>query len=345
MFKRMLVVLIALALLVGVLPVSAEAGLPDSFIPEKFVYTFNDAVDYFARQYPNLTVSEQEALIQKLHLTFTEAEGEIAYYNNSDWSVEVSAYYEGQAVNVAKLNTPVDTIGLAFNESLGNTEILVCRGVLGAIIRSFDQSLDSDALIDWLWSADQTGDRFDLDGYSLVLLVENGIWHYTLMPASRMGMSDGETDTASSYFVPGSDGYLPGDVLLSWSGFSCQLLHIDQEGNSGYSEGNVYLSFYCRFINNSGRPLWMHIEDAKVNGVPVHGVGETGIEVGMDSGPDSVEYFFLRPDDDDTGAGRAAIINPQTVTLTLILTDDETYEDYCTAEITLPVAGHLSATF
>ena len=123
-----------------------------------------------------------------------------------------------------------------------------------------------------------------------------------------------------------------GDVLFQWEGFSIQLLGT---GISKDASGAPGLFLRCRFINTTGKTLFVHVAEATLNGVPMQGWGMSGIRPNTDDGEDSLDGLLLLPMEGDAGEGPAAVYMPQEAHLTMLLLDESNLETITSAVVTL----------
>ena len=130
-------------------------------------------------------------------------------------------------------------------------------------------------------------------------------------------------------------------MLLEWNEFSVEWLRTSP---TTYANGDVDITFYCRFINGTRHTMWLKVSDVTVDGVPVDGVGKTNIAPGTDSGADSGDYIFIKPLADSRSAGVNALCNARSVAMTLTLKDNDTYEEYCSQRVTLSLTNVPSFT-
>lgn len=325
MFRRILVMLVVLALLVGSLPAIAEsADLPDFFAPETFISQFNENVEAVAQYYYEDDVSKQEEIIQSLRLTYKKVEADkgLAYYQTSNGSMTCLAAYLNQAVAADMLDTPADAIVLSTDGSMLSTDALaVVWTSLVYMIYMDDTSLDVDALNAWLNETYPEDDVYPLKGYSLKLDIQDGDWTYMLLPDSL---------TSASADGAGADDSAPENAVFGYGGFSVEPLRYD---TSAYDDGSTYLELYCRIINNTNQTLSLISDAVTVNGVTVNG-GNTNVEPGTDTGPDSDEYFIFYPDGDHLSEGKKAILDPHELKMTWTLYDGS-FNELTSKEIVL----------
>ena len=109
-------------------------------------------------------------------------------------------------------------------------------------------------------------------------------------------------------------------TLLSWNGFELQIL--------GYSvrEGDDYdsaLRLNVRAINNTGHCIWLHAENAMVDGTSVYAAGVSGISVGADM----TDFMLFKPNKDNAVGGDGAIRTGSQIDMTLILDDNDSYDE------------------
>ena len=109
-------------------------------------------------------------------------------------------------------------------------------------------------------------------------------------------------------------------TLLSWNGFELQI--------QGYSvrEGDDYdsaLRLNVRAINNTGHCIWLHAENAMVDGTSVYTAGVSGISVGADM----TDFMLFKPNKDNAVGGDGAIRTGSQIDMTLILDDNDSYDE------------------
>lgn len=357
--KRTLITAAVLLALAALCPWSALAdAMPDSFVPAKFVAAVNEALPEFAGKIMNTsTASEVSEAVSYCTLAYTEADGGMVYYNNSDWSIEASAYYES---GTADVNTPAYTVNLIFPEALGDGGVYLMRAAMVYAILSSDQQADYQSLLDWMDEATATGEVFHLNGYCVLLVHEEGRWQYALLPpeavengaaAPTSSPSPGDlinpkpgtfnnprpsADPAPTAAAPArSGGARVGDTLVDRDGYKVQLLRIEPKA---FYDGTVCIWFCCRFINNGSRPLCMLVRDASVNGIPCHGVGSTDIYVGMDTGPDSEKFFFIEPDEGGSRSSFEAVCNPRIVKFNFYVMETETWQELYDVSVSIDMS-------
>lgn len=365
MKKKLVAMTLMLALLAGGPWPALAAALPDSFVPEKLVKALNEALSLFAEDaFTNATDAERSQVLEYMRLSYTEESGGVVYYNNTDWALEVSGYYEGRSVNV---NAQADTLSLTISESLGSNALYLMQASLVYAVRTYDETVDYTALLNWLDSTANSGEMFRLNGYVVLLLHQDQRYQYSLLPNDRVSGGDApqhsddifknnnstSDDGAATSALPTQrpvghfqkeDGGArqpeatakADDCLLSWNGFSVKVLNIVPQA---YSDGSVYVDFCARYINNTPYTIDMFLEDVTVDGVTIDGNGELKLAPGLDTGEASEEYFFIMPNRDNIAAGTQAICNGNSVSMTIRLVDDNNhYEELYKQRVTISLA-------
>ena len=88
--------------------------------------------------------------------------------------------------------------------------------------------------------------------------------------------------------------------------------------------------------NKSGKKIDMTVDNAKINGVPVNGIGAFNLENGLES---KKEFFLLKA---ETDAAIREACNPKEATFTITVKEDATFAQITSANITLPL-NHIAA--
>lgn len=99
-----------------------------------------------------------------------------------------------------------------------------------------------------------------------------------------------------------------------------------------------YLSLYVRGINNSGRRIWINVEDAAVDGAPVFSAGRT-LDPYSDTGDKDPKILTFMAYDEAGDDVYEAIRNAHTIEMTIVLEDSDTYEHICDRSVTIDLAA------
>lgn len=122
------------------------------------------------------------------------------------------------------------------------------------------------------------------------------------------------------FLTVGSVPVLAANEPLDWNGV--KLYFLDYRLSDTGDSPDLILT--VRAVNDTDRPVWFNIDEAKVNDVEVSHAGRS-IDAHSDTGSDDPLYFTFWATDDDP-IQIAAIKYPRTLDLTIIIEDDETYE-------------------
>ena len=102
---------------------------------------------------------------------------------------------------------------------------------------------------------------------------------------------------------------------------------------------DVALRVYMRVINKTSHPLWLKIDSAQADGVPVYGAGISGLDANSDTGNDSIEFFLFTPTDENDTAGAQALRKLGTLNLSIIAKDDSSLDELARQTVTLDLSG------
>ena len=164
----------------------AALAAPGYMIPDQFVSAYNSNVDYIANGYGSeagYSSSDIQEIIDMFQISYTEQESGILYYNNTDWSVECSCYFESSAVNSG---SPADAINLVlagFNPD--GAEIGAAAFILA--VSDLDGSLDTQDMLVWTQNAlAGSSEPYVMGAYQMVLLrdEESNVYQFAIFPVS-----------------------------------------------------------------------------------------------------------------------------------------------------------------
>lgn len=117
-------------------------------------------------------------------------------------------------------------------------------------------------------------------------------------------------------------------TLLSWNGFEVRATGYSYKEDS---DGYAYIRLDVHIVNNSSHPIWLHLDNVMIDGTPIRAAGVSGIKVGatMD------DWIMFKPDDSNKDGGDGAIRTGSQIDMTLILDDDETYDELCSRDVSI----------
>ncbi len=331
MLKRTLAALLALLLAVVGLPTLAFAdNLPTPLIPNRMVEMYNLACNILVDQMEkDQTEDSWSEVADSMKLNYDQTEDYSVFYTNSNSNLMMVAFYDDQK---ADPDQPAAYWGITVFSS--SEEVIGVIGmILGAAIATCDPSIDGVALVTWIQNNLEDGAQYEMSGYSLHIDKVQDSFTFFLFPNSSA--DDTLTKTVDS--ITGKVVVKKSDKLIEWNGFSVQLLRAELRH---YSDGDSSIRLVCRFVNKTDRSIWVKLEDATLNGVPVYAAGESDIYAGMDTGADSSEYLLLKPEDINDSAN-AAFEAPKTAAFTLRLKDNESFEELAVKKVTLSLEDWL----
>lgn len=108
--------------------------------------------------------------------------------------------------------------------------------------------------------------------------------------------------------------------LLSWNGFQVTLTGYDIREDG---DGQSYIHMDVHVINNTSRSIWLHMDNVQIDGTAIYGAGIVGIEAGANMD----DWLLLKPNDTNPDGGDGAIRTGSLIDMTLILDDDDSYEE------------------
>ena len=142
-------------------------------------------------------------------------------------------------------------------------------------------------------------------------------------------VSDGKSGTEQTESSPADDR----DLLLNSNGISIELLRAAPSLSKSFI---ATIRLDLRIINQSGKKIDISVDNAKVNGVAVYGIGAFNLENNLDS---SKEFFLLKA---ETDQAIREICRPKSATFDIVVKDDKTRDFITSKSITLPL-DHISA--
>lgn len=351
----------------------AQVYAEQALIPSELVTAINDMMSGLVEELmPELSFREMQWVVDDMSLSFSEAVGTTAYYNNKEGTVEVGAVYESGQADV---DAPAQAVALSAYAEVGDDVIHLLRVLVSRLVPTIDESATEAEVLRFLEL--NVDGELQLTNYTLIQVSNDTYTQFSLVeknpadqpagdsssgeiedaetpepttrpighfaresavepsPTPTLAITPAPTPTATPSPVP-EDQY-----LISWNGFTAELLRIEP---SALYNGDVLLKFYTRFINHSSEELYVSIANATVNGTPVRGIGESDMLPGLDTGADSEEYFFLKPDDSNISAGQIAICNAYTATFTFQLKRSDNYEIVSEKTVTLSLVHVPSFT-
>ena len=156
----------------------AALAAPNYMVPDTFVSTYNSNVDYIANGYGSeagYSSSDIREIIDMFQVNYTEQDSGILYYNNEDWSVECSCYYESGVVNSAY---PADAVNLVLSGFAPEGAEIGAAALILAVC-DLDGSLDAGDML--LWAQDAlsgSSQPYVMGDYQMVLLRDDSSNHY-----------------------------------------------------------------------------------------------------------------------------------------------------------------------
>ena len=321
--RKIFSVLLAVLMLVAAVPALGETPLPGD---SAFAARYNEIMaDVLGSMVDDPATAAEMADV--FRLTYDEDVGSLRYYNNQSGSLELTFYMNGSAP---------DSAMITINRSYDTVAVLVGDVLMLTLYDLWGQSMPSE-LVDWIGGSRSAGDTWPLgDGRNLLVTTADGFTQFGIISGELASDSVQNTGDSPYDSEPGNAPQQTGDngPLLSWNGFSISLLDIRPVS---YSDGTGILRFDARLINGTSRKVYVWIEDAEVDGTPVHGVSGIDLDPGADTG-DS-EYFFLRPNDDNDQNALQKLMNPGTVRFKIRLMDSDSYQTLYEKSYTFDLSG------
>ncbi len=325
MFRKLLSALLVLALLA---PCCAfAAGAPNYLIPMVFSAVFNDSLTKVIDEgYADATGDQRREYANYFNMTYTEANESVLYYNNPDWSLETSFYYNDGAPGVGNAASVMNFV--INRQSADGTAVALAAFIL--TLSTLDRGIDGSALFDWANGNPGLDDVYDLGDYRLLCLTTDDYIQYAVMPAGNVG-----GDGSGGNDAPRADAAALPATLIDRDGFRVTLTGVEI---NNYDVADVSLRFYTDIVNNTGTTINLFVEDVTVDGKEIDGIGCMNLEP---TGEVYQDFFFF-----NSGESRelADILrNKPVASFTLLAQDDADYETLFTTRLTLDVSEMMDS--
>ena len=121
---------------------------------------------------------------------------------------------------------------------------------------------------------------------------------------------------------------LADSTLLKWNGFELTATGYSYKESS---DGYAYIRLDVHIVNNTSHPIWLHLDNVMIDGVPIKAAGVSGIKVGASMN----DWIMFKPDDSNKSGGDGAIRTGSQIDMTLLLDDDDTYDDLCSRDVSI----------
>ena len=319
---------------------AGPAELPRCFIPQEIALQFNSLLGPMLEM---LGAPDPGTLAKQYTLTKADIVDNVLFLSSADGRVEINAFFEdGQPA----VDRQASTLGLAMAGDVDRSELLSLGATFAYALSQMDESVgDFEALLDWMSDAVDAGGSAarPMNGYSMVYAKGQNGYMFTLVPDGGSGGAPGAeltqaptvAPTAKPTPTPAPTQALPRSLenaFLEYGGLSIQLLKCET-----VSTGNVWL--YFRILNTTDEIMRVQVNNATVNGVPVYATTIGNIDPRTDS---ESEDCLLTTYAEYESEGAAALADPRTVGLTIVIKDKD-YHELTTQPITID-AGTLSVS-
>ena len=275
------------------------------------------------------------ALAEQFRLTKADIVDNVLFLSSSDGRVEINAYFEDGQPAVDRQAT---TLALAMARDVDRSELLSLAGTFALLLSEMDSSVgDFTALLDWMADSVDGGDTAvrPMNGYALVYAKGENGYMFTLVPGAENGGGQSGSPAVSPTPAPTAEPVrtpeptqalpqaLPG-AFMEVGGLWIQLVNCEVSDS-----GSIWL--YFRLLNTSDVPMRVQARQASVNGVSIYATSIGNIGPRSDS---SAEDSLLTAYSDNKAEGEAALANPRTIGLTVVVKDDD-YNELAAQPITI----------
>ncbi|MBR6089268.1 MAG: hypothetical protein IKP86_04990 [Anaerolineaceae bacterium] len=163
--------------------VSAEDDTTDVMVPESLAAGYNETLRDILKTRHGNDFSEEELaeLADYVSVTFTENNNSVSYFNNPDWTLELSAYYDKQEADPAAAAHAITfSIPNDMNQSLAYDIHIAYLSALSVCEPSLSTEEFLDKVHNAINQADTGAITVELSGYRLTLFSYNGRNFYGL---------------------------------------------------------------------------------------------------------------------------------------------------------------------
>ena len=151
----------------------------DLFIPASFALYFNQALplvmDTFVEEAEQ---GDKQEIIDYYRLHYSEAANGTVYYNNEEWSIELSGFFDVDA----SASAPAQSLTFSIAEQLGEQNRHLLELILALTIEMLDTKADMSEI--YAYFDDPSGDRMEMDGYIITALHYDSWYMYGLVRQS-----------------------------------------------------------------------------------------------------------------------------------------------------------------
>ena len=268
--KRFLCVLCLVCLFVT--GAAAESAY-DPFVPETLIEAMGQVLPLVLKAENVTDPDVVKEVTNYLDITYTEAQDSVLFYNNGDWKVELSFFYNA---NPGRYQSS-DAVNLVLSRELSQEDM---RDMLYtfAIAACYDEpAMDADELYAWMSKEGELSDTYE---------TARGTFSHVPNDASLQIALFKPADGVPLTVEKPTD-----NMLLEANGLSVQLLGAVPYATDEYPAA---LQFNVRVINASRREMDVVVDSALVDGADATGLGIYHIKAGTDT---DEEWFLLYPTD------------------------------------------------
>ena len=164
-----------------------ESSDPPAFMtPSVFVSYFNGMMTALADQYAEALGEEGVAIVKENYiLTQEDPQGAIAYFGNTDWSLEAGFLFADEIEYSA--GAPALTLTFSIKDGTPEGAVILARTALAFVIAfHYQDDVDLADLTNWFDTVDDSSNVFQLPGYTVNYFAPDGCVQYAvLLPAEQ----------------------------------------------------------------------------------------------------------------------------------------------------------------
>ncbi len=267
--KRPIIIFLFLILFIS----TSVADSVSFYIPEQITAAMNEILPHVIQA---LGVNDTDVIRSAsdfLSVSYTETEENVIYYNNEDWSVELSFYYSSGQTGTHR---QADAVNFILSKKLSDAQIKAVLYSLALSASYGNSAVDQHDLMLYLAERSEDYGEYETAIGCFSLIPDDNTYHFVLYPKSSS-----KKNVSSSF----SDN----QVLLSGRKVQVDLRQIRPLVSKSYPAA---LELHVHITNQTNQKLNLTLDSVSVDGIALNGTAIYNIYPG--SATD--DYFILKAD-------------------------------------------------